>query len=556
MEVSSQLKLFTLKSNMGCNISHLAHKKYEAVLVKPTKEVPDRSTSIKLKDKDDESTFTVNTLPTLQTLQRGNSILYDPSLKLDSLLPELKEMGNILQDEKVLHLFYRYLREMNWMDEILQAENPTERSKKNLLHRINTNKRFSVLFHSYCLLSVQESRSAAQQEDMEAQAMYLLHRLKNQEAQEDSELDGKVESILASFSKEEVVSALAAMSLRSFLLSPEYNKMVSCNWMMDVSTIKFKRTDLSSRSYNNLRKFQNGAHLPSGMRKANSSANIPMILTSFEDDPVKQQKQLILEMLGRINFQLFQDVLKSKDWLLPFAQAIHRLPIALSVICHDHSVGNWNIEYVNAQYEAVTDVTAADVVGNDMKHLYWENGDPDHKNNVRFALKHKEACKVSLYNRRKNGEVFIDFMALQPVFEHDIAPSQSHQNSMSNLQPPSPSVVANAAVAAVGAAVSSTSAFFSTSSQSLVVPYQDSLTSTCELEEFPSPAVSQKAVPSLSSSTKTKFSTPAYQRVHRLYAVRRCHRYLSVHTDVENPRTKISDLKKVENLLLILRFIV
>lgn len=553
---------------MGCGASqfHYNERKYKLVAIKPIS-IDDDSSLNKTKEKEDESCFTAtNTLP---SLQRSSSFLFDPSAKLDNLLPDLKEMGNILHEEKVAHLFYRYLKESNWMDEILQQiDVSAERSKKNVLSRNNTNKRISVMFHSYCLLSAQENRSYLQQDEMESQAMYLLHHLKNQEAQEESEREGKLKLIFDSFSNEEIASILAAMGLRSFLLSSEYKKMVSCNWTMDVSAIKFKRNE-ATRSGNNLRKFQNNSKaVPSyGMRKAGS---IPMILSAFEDDPMKQHKQFIGDMLSRVNFQTFQSIFnREQSWLSPFAQAIHRIPIALSIVNHDAVYGNWNVEYITPHYSSVTGFPVEDVVGNDMSSLYWENGDPDHKSNIRFALRNKETYKVALHNRRKNGEIFVDLMALQPIFEHDITVSTSHQNSFRYTHPPSPTVkMANAAVAAVGAAVTSTSAFFSTSSQSLTAtfPADAQEANACgELEDYHSPTVSPKASASptpralalMKTASVQGITTPSYQKVHRLYALRKCRRFIVVHTDLDNRQypSKISDLKHVEDLLLLLRFI-
>ena len=584
---------------MGCGISHL-DRKYKVVAVQSSGAV---DTSQKSDDKtvgsskkDNKEEETVNTVPSLHTMMRNDSILYDPSARIDSLISDLKQMGDVLQDPKALHLFYRFLKETNWMDEVLQADANAEKSKKNLLKRANTSLHpFSIQFRQYCLLAERENRSVMQQDEMESQAHYLLHSLKMREAREEMEREGKEASLLDYFSKEAMVSTVAAMGLRNFLLSAEYKKMVSCNWILDVSAIKFKRSDsIMSKSTGNLRKMKSGYQ---GFSRMNSSQgygyrpasmnHVPSVLSTPEDDPLKRQKNLLVEMLSKIDFQLFRSVLtEPSGWMSPFSSTVHQLPFALTVTCHDQLYDTWNIEYATPGYESMTKFPVSEVVGSDMNHLKWENSDPDQWKFMRTAMKHREPCKVVINHRKQSGDIFADFVALQPVFEHDIVPV-SAQSSVSNFYPPSPSGMMNAAVNSVGAAMTSTSAFFGTSSQS-IVPYNDnSLIAdfSVELEDYQSPSNSPKgsglmmknkpSVPRLwppspsaaaaaaaaaeagtiATATVAAHPTPTYQRTHKINNFRRCRRYIVVHTDAESPTSNISDLKLADDLLLLLRFI-
>lgn len=589
---------------MGCGISHL-DRKYKVVAVNSsgavdTSQKSDDKTvgsTLHSSKKDNKEEETVNTLPSLHTMMRNDSILYDPSARMDSLLAELKQMGGVLQDPKALHLFYRFLKETNWMDEVLQADIIAEKSKKNLLKRANTSLNpFCIQFRQYCLLAERETRSVMQQDEMESQAHYLLHSLKMREAREEMEREGKEASLLDFFSKEAMVSTVAAMGLRSFLLSAEYKKMVSCNWILDVSAIKFKRSDsVMSKSTGNLRKMKSGYQ---GFSRVNSSQghgyrpasmnHVPSVLSVPDDDPLKRQKNLLTEMLSKIDFELFRSVLtESSGWLSPFSSTVHQLPFALTVTCHDQLYDTWNVEYATPGYESMTKFPISEVIGSDMNHLKWENSDPDQWKFMRTAMKHREACKVVINHRKQTGEIFADFLALQPVFDHDIVPI-SAQSSVSNFYPPSPSGMMNAAVNSVGAAMTSTSAFFATSSQCIVVPYnENSLIAdfSIELEDYQSPSNSPKGsglmmknkpsvprlwppspsasaaaaaaaeVGSTTSTTAPAHPTPTYQRTHKINNFRRCRRYIVVHTDVESPSSKISDLRLADDLLLLLRFI-
>lgn len=584
---------------MGCGISHL-DRKYKVVAV-PSSGAVDTSQksddkTVGSSKKDNKEEETVNTVPSLHTMMRNDSILYDPSARIDSLISDLKQMGDVLQDPKALHLFYRFLKETNWMDEVLQADANAEKSKKNLLKRANTSLHpFSIQFRRYCLLAERENRSVMQQDEMESQAHYLLHSLKMREAREEMEREGKEASLLDYFSKEAMVSTVAAMGLRNFLLSAEYKKMVSCNWILDVSAIKFKRSDsIMSKSTGNLRKMKSGYQ---GFSRMNSSQgygyrpasmnHVPSVLSTPEDDPLKRQKNLLVEMLSKIDFQLFRSVLtEPSGWMSPFSSTVHQLPFALTVTCHDQLYDTWNIEYATPGYESMTKFPVSEVVGSDMNHLKWENSDPDQWKFMRTAMKHREPCKVVINHRKQSGDIFADFLALQPVFEHDIVPV-SAQSSVSNFYPPSPSGMMNAAVNSVGAAMTSTSAFFGTSSQS-IVPYNDnSLIAdfSVELEDYQSPSNSPKgsglmmknkpSVPRLwppspsaaaaaaaaaeagtiATATVAAHPTPTYQRTHKINNFRRCRRYIVVHTDAESPTSNISDLKLADDLLLLLRFI-
>lgn len=75
--------------------------------------------------------------------------------------------------------------------------------------------------------------------------------------------------------------------------------------------------------------------------------------------------------------------------------------------------------YVNAAFEQLTGYAAVEVMGSNLRLLHGTDREQDGLRRLRDSLARGEPCRVLLRNYRKNGELFWNEMALQPLRSAD-----------------------------------------------------------------------------------------------------------------------------------------
>jgi PAS domain S-box-containing protein len=77
------------------------------------------------------------------------------------------------------------------------------------------------------------------------------------------------------------------------------------------------------------------------------------------------------------------------------------------------------IVYANRAFEEMSGYTQAEIVGRNCRFLQGEDRDQEGLQTIRAALAKKESCVVTLRNYRKNGEMFLNRLAIRPLVDRE-----------------------------------------------------------------------------------------------------------------------------------------
>lgn len=509
---------------MGCNQSH--------TLVFASKDTTPDELDKPLEGGLRDAELTGNNLSDDSPLAKNGSTLYDASAGFAGLIQHLVEMGHVLADVRVRPLFYRYLREGIWIEEIFNEMNlQAEKSKKNLMRRLSGGEVSSVKFNQYSLLPrAFHGRSYSQQEEMASGVMYLLKRLKLREAVESTDFDISHDTILHHFSEDAILSLLIATALPTFLVCAEYKKMLASNWMIDADKVQFSRSNSAHNKIHNPHPVanQSGGTTRGHFHSLISKPAPPPI------DPYKATKDLYKEMLGHLKQDSFHTLLSATSWLSPLIDTIDQFPLAISVAARDKSFDRWVFEYVNQAFTNLTGYSAEEAVGSEPKPLLQcEQSDSGQRHKMKVSLKRHEACKVAIVNQRRDGSQFLNFLALQPVFERGIS-RLTHRPTSSPPSPQSKKSLRYSAPAPTDNGQIETETPKDPLSLTLSQSNEDTSTHTVHITNPPSEKL------------------PIYHRSLHPHGYRPCNRYISMQYDIDAPAAQIQDLKLIDDLMELL----
>lgn len=75
--------------------------------------------------------------------------------------------------------------------------------------------------------------------------------------------------------------------------------------------------------------------------------------------------------------------------------------------------------YANLGFEQITGYSHQDVIGKNCRFLQGPETDPQAVQQIRDAIRNKEACKLELLNYRKDGVAFWNSLSMTPIFDED-----------------------------------------------------------------------------------------------------------------------------------------
>ncbi|MFO7640143.1 MAG: PAS domain-containing protein, partial [Candidatus Competibacteraceae bacterium] len=77
------------------------------------------------------------------------------------------------------------------------------------------------------------------------------------------------------------------------------------------------------------------------------------------------------------------------------------------------------IVYANQAFEEISGYAQDEIIGRNCRVLQGEDRDQEALNTIRAALQKHEPCIVTLRNYRKNGELFLNRLAIRPLVDQE-----------------------------------------------------------------------------------------------------------------------------------------
>lgn len=107
------------------------------------------------------------------------------------------------------------------------------------------------------------------------------------------------------------------------------------------------------------------------------------------------------------------------DGLIPYVLTQILDACVNGVTLSDPDLPDNPIVYANRAFEEMSGYTQAEIVGRNCRFLQGEDRDQEGLQTIRAALAKKESCVVTLRNYRKNGEMFLNRLAIRPLVDRE-----------------------------------------------------------------------------------------------------------------------------------------
>ncbi len=107
------------------------------------------------------------------------------------------------------------------------------------------------------------------------------------------------------------------------------------------------------------------------------------------------------------------------DGLIPYVLTQILDACVNGVTLSDPDLPDNPIVYANRAFEEMSGYTQAEIVGRNCRFLQGDDRDQEGLQTIRAALAKKESCVVTLRNYRKNGEMFLNRLAIRPLVDRE-----------------------------------------------------------------------------------------------------------------------------------------
>jgi PAS domain S-box-containing protein len=107
------------------------------------------------------------------------------------------------------------------------------------------------------------------------------------------------------------------------------------------------------------------------------------------------------------------------DGLIPYVLTQILDACVNGVTLSDPDLSDNPIVYANKAFEEISGYSQEEIVGRNCRFLQGKDHDQEELQKVRDALQKHEACTVTLRNYRKNGEMFLNRLAIRPLTDPD-----------------------------------------------------------------------------------------------------------------------------------------
>ena len=85
----------------------------------------------------------------------------------------------------------------------------------------------------------------------------------------------------------------------------------------------------------------------------------------------------------------------------------------------DGNQPDFPIIYANEGFARMTGYSESETLGRNCRFSQSPNREPRYLAALRQAVSQRKSCAVELTNYRKNGEMFINYLSLTPIFDND-----------------------------------------------------------------------------------------------------------------------------------------
>lgn len=191
-----------------------------------------------------------------------------------------------------------------------------------------------------------------------------------------------------------------------------------------------------------------GSHSP--MADAHKSDFHKPELQEIEED-LSYFEELLVKTVSKVNLMELTETFGGADWMRNVLFYLDVLPIAIAVADAKRDPRNpgkvtFPLLYVNQAFEKITHYSRAEVLGKNCRFLQSEERTEMHQvHHLIDALREARPVKVGITNVRKNGEAFLNLLAMRPVLDaqegaysrvlavlYDL--SQPHANLLEDLE--------------------------------------------------------------------------------------------------------------------------
>lgn len=107
------------------------------------------------------------------------------------------------------------------------------------------------------------------------------------------------------------------------------------------------------------------------------------------------------------------------DGLIPYVLTQILDACVNGVTLSDPDLPDNPIVYANKAFEEISGYSQEEIVGRNCRFLQGKDHDQEELQKIRDALQKHEACTVTLRNYRKNGEMFLNRLAIRPLTDPD-----------------------------------------------------------------------------------------------------------------------------------------
>jgi PAS domain S-box-containing protein len=107
------------------------------------------------------------------------------------------------------------------------------------------------------------------------------------------------------------------------------------------------------------------------------------------------------------------------DGLIPYVLTQILDACVNGVTLSDPDLPDNPIVYANKAFEQISGYSQEEIVGRNCRFLQGKDHDQEELQKIRDALQKREACTVTLRNYRKNGEMFLNRLAIRPLTDPD-----------------------------------------------------------------------------------------------------------------------------------------
>jgi PAS domain S-box-containing protein len=127
-------------------------------------------------------------------------------------------------------------------------------------------------------------------------------------------------------------------------------------------------------------------------------------------------KDLIACALRTVDPKEMQFLLQSGSWFQDLVVAVEDLPISVTLATAREDRRGFPLVYVNKSFERETGYSRKEIVGQNCRFLQSRDTEREQVHKIQYALRCAQPVKVALTNVRKDGEEFVNLLAMKPIF--------------------------------------------------------------------------------------------------------------------------------------------